>query len=125
GISICDDKAHFRAKVSRDLKEWNDRYDLKLPVDHWPIDVIDGYMGPGYAQPYSEALETMVMLARAEGLVLDPVYTGKAFHGLLREIGKGTFEKARNVIFIHTGGIFGTLAARRDILNHLSAVSKG
>jgi D-cysteine desulfhydrase len=39
--------------------------------------------------------------------VLDPVYGGKAFHGLLRELADGRFADARNILFIHTGGIFG------------------
>ena len=44
----------------------------------------------------------------------DPVYTGKAFHGLLSEIERGRFKGARNIIFLHTGGVFGLLAQQSE-----------
>jgi D-cysteine desulfhydrase len=56
--------------------------------------------------------ETIARVAQVEGIVLDPVYTGKAFHGLIQEIEKGTFKKGETVLFIHTGGIFGLFAQR-------------
>ena len=46
-------------------------------------------------------------LSRLEGVVFDPVYTGKAFHGLLAEIDKGRFKDERDLVFVHTGGLFG------------------
>ena len=46
-------------------------------------------------------------LARLEGVVLDPVYTGKAFQGMVAEIEQGRFGDAQDIVFMHTGGIFG------------------
>jgi len=48
-----------------------------------------------------------------EGLVLDPVYTGKAFYGMLQELAKGRFSGVRDIVFVHTGGIFGLMAQRQ------------
>ena len=48
-------------------------------------------------------------------LGLDPVYTGKAFHGMIAEIAKGTFSETNDIIFVHTGGIFGLFASNEGI----------
>ena len=69
--------------------------------------VIDGYVGEGYGRASNEVLATIRQLAMLEGVVFDPVYSGKAFHGLLREIAAGRFASAQDIVFIHTGGIFG------------------
>ena len=72
-----------------------------------PIYIVDGYQGDGYAIPYQAEIETIKMLAELEGIILDPVYTGKSFHGLLNEIESGKYENENNLLFIHTGGHFG------------------
>ncbi len=62
------------------------------------------YVGPGYGQPTPEMVEAVNLLARTEGILLDPVYSGKAMAGLIGEIRKGTFSKDDNIVFVHTGG---------------------
>ena len=62
------------------------------------------YVGPGYGQPTPEMVEAVNLLARTEGILLDPVYSGKAMAGLIGEIRKGTFSKDNNIVFVHTGG---------------------
>jgi D-cysteine desulfhydrase len=52
-------------------------------------------------------IDTIALLARVEGVVLDPVYSGKAFDGLLQEIAGGRFAADSDIVFIHTGGVFG------------------
>lgn len=64
----------------------------------------DEYVGPGYSLPTPEMAEATRMLARLEGVLIDPVYTGKAMAGLIDLVGKGIFEKNENILFIHTGG---------------------
>ena len=78
------------------------------------VQIIEGYAGPGYALPYDEDIAMIKRVARTEGLLLDPVYTAKAFCGLVEEIKKGNLPKKANYLFIHTGGIFGLLAQRRN-----------
>jgi len=68
------------------------------------VNVLDDYVGPGYSLPTSEMVEAVQLLARTEGILLDPVYTGKAMSGLIGLIRKGYFKKDDNVLFIHTGG---------------------
>jgi len=61
------------------------------------------YVGDGYAIPTNECIEAIRLVAETEGVMLDPVYTGKAMAGLIDWIGKGRFEKDDGVIFLHTG----------------------
>ena len=66
--------------------------------------------GPGYAIPSQEGNSAIALLAKEEGLFLDPVYTGKAFAGLLKMAEEGAFRKTDNVLFLHSGGAGGIFA---------------
>lgn len=113
-INVDEDAEYFVAKIHADLRKWKERYGQTLDVDALPINVIEGYLGSGYGKAGPEVLWTIRRVARTEGIILDPVYTGKAFHGLLSEIERGRFKGARNIIFLHTGGVFGLLAQQSE-----------
>jgi 1-aminocyclopropane-1-carboxylate deaminase/D-cysteine desulfhydrase-like pyridoxal-dependent ACC family enzyme len=66
--------------------------------------VFDEYVGDRYGQATDATLEAIRLLARTEGVFLDPVYTGKAMSGLIGEIRKGNVGKDETVVFVHTGG---------------------
>jgi D-cysteine desulfhydrase family pyridoxal phosphate-dependent enzyme len=66
--------------------------------------------GPGYAIPSREGSEAVALMARREGIFLDPVYTGKAFAGLLAMAREGAFSPEDNVLFLHSGGAGGLFA---------------
>ena len=66
--------------------------------------------GPGYAIPSQEGNDAISLMAREEGLFLDPVYTGKAFAGLLKMAREGAFRETENVLFLHSGGAGGIFA---------------
>ena len=76
------------------------------PRDYHLADVC----GPGYAIPSQEGNAAVSLLAKEEGLFLDPVYTGKAFAGLLKLAEEGAFRKTDNVLFLHSGGAGGIFA---------------
>ena len=65
------------------------------------------YVGPGYGKPTDAMIEAINMLARTEGILLDPVYSGKGMAGLIDLIRKGHFKASENVVFLHTGGSVG------------------
>ena len=65
------------------------------------------YVGPGYGLPTPGMLEAVTLLARTEGILLDPVYSGKAMAGLIDLVRRGHFKKGQNVVFLHTGGAVG------------------
>lgn len=62
------------------------------------------YVGGGYGVPTPGMVEAVTLLARTEGLLLDPVYSGKGMAGLIDLVRKGRFKKDENVVFLHTGG---------------------
>ena len=95
------------------VKQESDVYDLALETaDYLGVEGIardkvianSDYVGPGYGQPTPEMMEAVRLLARTEGILLDPVYSGKAMAGLIGEIRKGTFSKDETIVFVHTGG---------------------
>lgn len=84
---------------------------LGLPANPAPPAVVHGgYVGEGYAIPTPAGWEAILLAARTEALVLDPVYTGKALSGLIGLIREGRLASASNVLFVHTGGWPGLVA---------------
>lgn len=81
------------------------------------LKIFDEYVGPGYSIPTEEMAEAVRIFARTEGILLDPVYTGKAAAGLLDLIQKGHFKKGEKVLFLHTGGSPGLYAYQDAILD--------
>ena len=123
GINVCDDEAYFLAKVKDDLQQWKlwyaDSIDASFDLESLAINVIDGYVGAGYAQASQEIFETISLVARLEGVVLDPVYTAKAMYGMIDQIRQGRFDDSDDIVFIHTGGIFGLFPHRDQLQMHL------
>ena len=68
------------------------------------VHVIDGYQGAAYGIPTDAMREAVELAARTEGLLLDPVYAGKAMAALIGEVRKGVFGPKQTVVFLHTGG---------------------
>jgi L-cysteate sulfo-lyase len=62
------------------------------------------YVGEGYGLPREDTLEAIRMFAELEGILLDPVYSGKGAAGLIDYVRKGHFKKGERIVFLHTGG---------------------
>lgn len=107
GVNVCDDRAYFLREIDTIFKEFGANY----PVENLPsqddIHIVDGYVGEGYALAGEEQLRTMYDVAKMEGIILDPVYTGKAFYGMLSELKNNPSVFGKRIVFIHTGGHFG------------------
>ena len=116
-FNVCDDAEYFDNKIREDVAFWKQSYNMELNEDDLDICTIEGYVGPGYGTADKEVFKTIAELARIEGLFLDPVYTGKAFHGMVNEIQKGAegrLPRASNVVFVHTGGLFGVFPQQQN-----------
>ena len=74
------------------------------------LEVDDTQIGPGYGQPTAAMVEAVELVARTEGILLDPVYTGKAMAGLLALVRSGAIAPTETVVFWHTGGAPGLFA---------------
>lgn len=107
GVNVCDNEELFKSRIYEILNESTNYLNVNLSFSKDEIHIIDGYVGKGYALSRKEELEFIHEFAKLEGIILDPVYTGKAMYGLTEEIKKGSFSQYKNLLFIHTGGIFG------------------
>lgn len=110
GIAVSDNTAHFQRQTCRILSDMGAGL-----VREEEIHVIDSYIGLGYALATREEMEQYKWLARNEGIVLDPCYTGKAFIGMLAEIKSGMLRNHERILFIHTGGLMGWTAQHRRL----------
>jgi len=114
GINVCDDEEYFKNAIHEILVESNKYLDMNIDFDKSEINIIDGYVGRGYALSNPVELNFISEVAKLEGIILDPVYTGKGMYGLTEEIKKGRFQDFKNILFIHTGGLFG-LFPQKDL----------
>jgi D-cysteine desulfhydrase len=106
GVNVCDDEQYFMDKVAADVTDWRQRFP-GVPQTRLDTRVLDGYVGEGYGKASPAVFELITQLSQLEGILLDPVYTGKAFAGMIAEIEAGRFEAGTDIVFVHTGGIFG------------------
>jgi L-cysteate sulfo-lyase len=91
---------------------------LSLPIRITPDEIhyTLAYVGEGYGIPTDEGMEALVLLARTEGILLDPVYTAKAFAAIVDMARKGELTKEHTVIFVHTGGVPALFAYQPTVL---------
>lgn len=79
------------------------RHELKRDA----VEANSDYVGAGYGQPTDGMIEAVRLLAQLEGILLDPVYSGKGMAGLIDLIRRGHFAAGQNIVFVHTGGAAG------------------
>ncbi len=103
GISISDPADVLRETLSELIRSTQQELGLPIAVPELEIDA--SWLGAGYGIPAPEELETVREVARTEGLLLDPVYTGRAFTGLRALIARGVLQRGQRVLFWHTGGL--------------------
>ncbi len=103
--AICYTEAETARRVSVIVDGMNSRRGYSIPSEASNISVLDGYIGPGYAKAHEPVFETIVEVASSEGVLVDPVYTGKACWCIKSEIEAGRFDGL--TVFWHTGGVFG------------------
>ena len=104
GINVSRGKAEQEEKVAKLVDETSAHVGIPNFIPREAVTCFDEYVGPGYALPTPEMVEAVRLLAKTEGILLDPVYTGKAVAGLIDLIRKGTFNKEDNILFVHSGG---------------------
>jgi D-cysteine desulfhydrase family pyridoxal phosphate-dependent enzyme len=105
GMNVyTEDSPGLAATVTRLTEEVLTRIAPGLAPGPGAVEVVDGPLGPGYGLPTPQMVEAVSLVARTEGVLLDPVYSGKAMAGLLAMIDRGAFDPEDDVVFVHTGG---------------------
>jgi len=122
GYAVCDDSNWFNTRVSADWRasvaRWSQLPDIVLaPITR------DHSVGPGYGRADPAIYALITELTRLEGIPLDPVYTGKAFHGLITDIESGHYDDVDDIVFVHTGGIFGLFSHEEQLLKATTSAS--
>lgn len=110
GFSVDASSEEFTMDVMNIVKNMNSKIE-----NFDTIQIIDDYVGKGYSIATKEEIKDYVEIAQQEGVLFDPCYTGKAFRGLLKEIQQGSLDYAKNILFIHTGGLYGWTQEDREI----------
>lgn len=109
GFAVADERKTFQERIASILAELAETFEHDVAVEAEGIEIIDDYVGRGYALSREEELRCIVDTARESGLVLDPVYSAKAMYGLLCELDRAGRNFGEQIVFLHTGGIFGLL----------------
>lgn len=123
GVCVCDDNLYFQERIApmaTQAVEYLDKFD-KLPLGKSleecrsiasfnieDIEMVEQYVGVGYALSRPEELEFIKHIAKLEGVIFDTCYTGKGLYGVYNEVKEGgVLASSENILFIHTGGLFG------------------
>lgn len=119
GVSSGGSKARGEANVLAIARETVEAMGLGIEIAPADVVVYDDYVGEGYGILNEAVVEAIAVTARTEGLLLDPVYTGKAMSGLFHLVRSGHFADDDAVVFLHTGGTPALFPYREGVLENL------
>lgn len=122
GIGVSRDPADQEPLVFKEAQAVADLLGLRMTVPRESVLSIGGYWQPKYSVPNAPMVEAVQMLARTEGIPLDPVYTGKIMAGLIGEARKGFFKPGEDLLFLHTGGLPSLHAYEPEVLGQAPVV---
>lgn len=117
GINVKDTAQIFVDRIYNLITVAQQKFHLDIELEKKEIRIIDGYVGEGYAKSRKEELDVIRSVAENTGIILDPVYTGKAMYGLLDQIRKGIFSSQDKILFLHTGGGFGLFPVKEKFFS--------
>ena len=116
GVSVRAAEAQQRHTVHQLAQKTLARLDETKTITMDDVLVDDRFVGPGYGQLSADTIAAIQLLARTEGALLDPVYSGKGFAGLIARIREGAFAEDDTVVFLHTGGAAALFAYHDKLL---------
>ena len=120
GISVSEEKEEFTRIVLKISEETEKALGLDSSVKNEHVIVLDDYLKEGYGVVNREVAEAIRLAFSAEGIVLDPVYTGKAMAALIDLVKAGYFSKQDKIVFLHTGGTPALFSYRKTLVELLS-----
>ena len=120
GISVRGEKSALEEKYHGLAQETADMLGIRGGIPREAFNVLDDYVGDGYSLPTEGMIEAVQLFARHEGILLDPVYTGKTAAGMIDLVRKGHFKSDETVLFVHTGGSPALYAYQDTVLSHVA-----
>lgn len=118
GINVSRAKEEQEDIVYGLVRETANHLGVNFEIPRDTVTCFGDYVGPGYSLPTPEMAEAVKLVARTEGILLDPVYTGKTMAGLIDLVRRGYFKKENNILFVHTGGSPALYVYKEYILSH-------
>jgi len=112
-----------RADMAKIANEAADRIDVEARFEADDIELFEEYVGPAYGEVTPGCLEAIALLARTEGILVDPSYSGKALAGLIDHIRGGRFDSDQPIVFVHTGGTPALFAYNEILAEQIAARS--
>jgi 1-aminocyclopropane-1-carboxylate deaminase/D-cysteine desulfhydrase-like pyridoxal-dependent ACC family enzyme len=119
GISVSEDKATMEHCVGTIVEKTFEEFGATSLNKRENVIFIDDYIAGGYGILNRETAHALRLVAETEGILLDPVYTGRAMVGLIDLVEKDYFKKGDNIVFWHTGGTPALFPYREKILDYL------
>ena len=116
GIDVSREPAEQVPLVRREAQAVLDLLGVDLEVPDEAVHCVGGYWQPKYSVPNARMVEAVQVMARTEGVLLDPVYTGKVVAGLIGLARAGSFREGERVLFLHTGGLPALHVYQREVL---------
>jgi D-cysteine desulfhydrase len=115
-VAIDSQREQLQADVTNIAVPTSRRLGLEISFAPEEVVAYDGYLGAGYAIMGEPEREAIYLMARYEGILLDPVYTGRAMAGLIDLIRKGEFGREETILFWHTGGYAALFAYAQQLM---------
>ena len=119
GISVQRPSDEMRGRVAQKVAAAAELLAFTTAIKPDDVLVDDGYIGPAYGVTTPAGVEAMLLAGRTEGLVMDPVYSGKSLAGMIGHIRTGRVTRHDTIVFIHTGGAPGLFAHAADVAEQL------
>lgn len=116
GIAVSRPKNQLIAKLKGLVKAIVEHLEVTLSFEDRDFVVYDDYLGAGYGRPAALEREAIRLVARKEGIILDPVYTGRTMGGVMDLIRRGVVAKGETLLFWHTGGFPGIFVFKEALL---------
>jgi len=113
-VNVLDDPEFVRSKIIELVEDTIFEYKIDVKVDYKNLIILDGYSKEGYKNIDDEKLKLIKDFYKSTGILFDPTYTGKAFYAFYDNFLKG--KKSSNILFVHTGGLFGVFSKRKNYL---------
>lgn len=119
GISVNRDEATCRDNLERWWQALCHLLDCDPAQSRRPFEIYDEFIGREYGDPTEAGLDAIVTMASSEGILLDPVYSGKVFSGFLAHAAAGRWHSGHNILMLHSGGVPALFAYHDIIEAHL------
>lgn len=117
GVSVLHPAAVLEPTVNKIINDAVALLGGAPNADTTQLHVDDRFVGRGYGLIDKRVSDTLALVASTEGILLDPVYTGKAFSGLVERVREGRYKENSTVVFVHTGGLPGLFAYSDELLD--------